>query len=305
MVTINRMAVDVYQEDAINDWRAAYDAGIRLVVHKASEGVTLWDHTYAERRKAAKQAGLIWAAYHFGRGTPIDQQIENFLIHARPDADTRLVLDWETPYMLKAQAVEFLTKLDERMGRKTIVYSYSAFLEAQLGKTKVDPFFGSHPLWIAAYNNNPWIQPSWSKAVMWQYTDGVSGPMPHAVPGMPGSEGDIDCNHWYGTEDQLRAFWSGAIDMMPEDKPAKEPWDDLTFSLAPGGNMRMAWIQDSLSRLTFGVLRITGVIDPATQKAMRNFQYANRLHVDGISLLHGETETALKARLAERTKPGE
>lgn len=303
MVNINRVAVDLYSEDIVTDLRAAKAAGIDLIIHKASEGVTIQDHSYDHRRALARDAGILWAAYHFGRGTPVDAQIENFLKVAQPDDQTRLVLDWEVPYMSADQAREFVTKLDAKIGRPTVLYSYDSFLKEQLGENRVDAFLGAHPLWIARYSSLPYkLQPSWQTSVLWQFTDGVAGPLPHSVPGIPGAEGDVDANHSDMDLETFRQFWSGSLANVVAPVAPGEPWDKLTYTLAADGTMRIAWIQDTLSKLGFGVLRIDGVSGNNTRKALKVYQAARGLRVDGVTLLGGETELRLKADLAALAK---
>lgn len=251
---INRLAIDIYQGNAVKDFAAVYAAGIRLVIHKASEGVTIVDGKYAERREAAKAAGLMWGSYHFGRGSDVQAQVRTFLNAAKPDAETRLVLDWEVPAMTPDQARRFVQLVDEATGRPTILYSYSSFLREQLGQQR-DPVLGARPLWLAAYSKTPPIpQPSWPKWLLWQYTDGEAGPDPKSVPGI---EGDVDCNHFDGTEADLRAAWLGS------DTPPAVPRD-------------WSWIQTELAERGLYRQKIDGDPGPATEAAVAAFIAAHQ-----------------------------
>ncbi len=206
MTAPNRLAIDIYSGNTVVDFAAVYAAGIRLVIHKASEGITIVDRKYAERRQQAKDAGLLWGAYHFGRGSDVDAQVANFLSVVNPDPETRLVLDWEVPDMTPEMARRFVQEVDVRNPQPTILYSYVSFLTEQLGQ-KIDPILGARPLWLAAYRKTPPIpQPSWATWLLWQYTDGQVGGDPKGVPGITG---DVDCNAFDGTEAELRAAWLG------------------------------------------------------------------------------------------------
>lgn len=209
----NHLAVDLYSGDRVTSFPDAYAAGVRLIIHKASEGATVQDHTYASRRVAAKAAGMMFGAYHFLRHSPVDDQIANFLAVAQPDDDTRLVLDWETPDATTEIAKEFLTKLDAKMGRPTILYSYASFLQEHLGNT-VYTFFGAHPLWLAAYRDTPpKPQISWDRWLLWQNTETAR------IPGLPGTDTGVDASHFDGTEAELRAAWLGKATPQPQPAP--------------------------------------------------------------------------------------
>ena len=138
-------------------------------------------------------------------------QIGNFLKHAAPDDKTLVALDFEKspPYTMSLeQARDFLTKIEQKLGRKAVLYSGNLIKE-QLGGRK-DAFFGSHRLWLAHYAAAPQTQKSWSGAWLWQYTDGTkAGPQPKTVDGIKGnSKGELDCNSYDGTVNQLAAEWA-------------------------------------------------------------------------------------------------
>ena len=94
-----------------------------------------------------------------------------------------------------------------KLGRKAIIYS-GELIKVGLGDNK-DPFFGGHRLWLAHYNAQPKAQKSWEKYWLWQYADRTSGLQPNTVPGIPGDdEGNLDCNAYEGTHEQLKAAWA-------------------------------------------------------------------------------------------------
>jgi lysozyme len=121
-----------------------------------------------------------------------------------------MALDYEpTPgnQMTLPMAREFLQRIIDETGRKAIIYG-GHLLKGDLGDT-VDAFFGSHRLWLAQYGPVPRVQASWATYWLWQYTDGEDGPTPRSVPGIPGdSRGRLDCDHFAGTEVELRAQWA-------------------------------------------------------------------------------------------------
>src|SRR5258707_15829827 len=207
---INFKVVGIYHGDKVTSFTQAAQAGILAVIHKATTGATGQDDEYANRRAPALAAGLLWGAYHWGTNAPVANQVDNFLKAAKPDDHTLVALDFEETkgnQMTLAQAREFLTLIEQKLGRKALFYS-GGLIKSQLGNTK-DAFFGSHRLWLAHYNTTPVVQESWSKYWLWQYTDKKTGLPPNAVPGLPGdSKGNLDCDSYDGTREQLKAEWA-------------------------------------------------------------------------------------------------
>jgi GH25 family lysozyme M1 (1,4-beta-N-acetylmuramidase) len=205
--------VDLSHHNRDCDFAAARAAGVIGIVHKATTGQGNPDPKYAERRDAALKAGLLWGAYHWGTLAPVDQQLDNFLNTAAPDETTLVALDFETTLgdqMTLDGARAFLAGIEARLGRRAVLYC-GGLLKQQLGATK-DAFLGGHRLWLAQYGPRPVVQASWSTFWLWQYTDGLNTPTPEQVPGIPGNDqGCVDCNHFMGSEAELRAQWAAGI----------------------------------------------------------------------------------------------
>jgi len=212
MITISFRVVDLYHNDNVTSFADAAAAGCWGIIHKATTGGTGQDPAYAQRRTQALGAGLLWGAYHWGTAhQPVSDQVDNFLSVAKPDANTLVALDYEETQgnqMTLDQARQFLTLLDQRLGRKAVLYS-GGLIKQQLGSTP-DPFFGSHRLWLAQYGTlTPTVQCSWKKPWLWQYTDSVAGTPPNHMPGIPGdASGNLDCNSYDGPRAQLAAEWA-------------------------------------------------------------------------------------------------
>ncbi len=204
------MVADLYHDDKVTSFADAQAAGLRGVIHKATTGATGQDPAYHARRPLAAAAGLLWGAYHWGTAAPVEQQVQNFLTTASPDATTLLALDYEEGpgnQMTLDQARQFLELIEDRIGRKAVLYSGS-LIKDQLG-TQQDAFFGSHRLWLAQYGDTPKVQPSWQTYWLWQYTDGKTGPDPRKIAGIPGNaQGQLDCSVYNGPADQLAAEWA-------------------------------------------------------------------------------------------------
>lgn len=203
--------VDIYHYDTVRNFEEARTGGVLGVIHKATTGQSGRDDQYAARRRAATDAVLLWGAYHWGTGAPATAQVDNFLTAAEPDETTLVALDFEeTPgnQMTLGRAREFLELIEEKLGRKAVIYSGSTIKNA-LGHSR-DAYFGSHRLWLAQYGAKPDVQASWDNYWLWQFTEGkASDPRRRRVPGIPGnSAGELDCNYYPFTADQLESEWA-------------------------------------------------------------------------------------------------
>lgn len=203
--------IDLYHYDGVTSFQEARVAGVLGVIHKATTGASGRDDQYAVRRQAARDAGLLWGAYHWGTAAPAAAQVENFLKAAKPDEQTLVALDFEdTPgnQMTLAGAREFLELIQEKLGRKAVIYSANTIKNA-LGSRR-DDFFGGHRLWLAQYGSTPSVQASWDSYWLWQFTEGKpSDPRRRTVPGIPGNvNGELDCNYYPSTPEQLESEWA-------------------------------------------------------------------------------------------------
>ena len=200
------LVLDIYHGDVVTSFPQAFAAGGRGIIHKATTGGTGRDSLYDDRRPAAVAAGMLWGAYHWGTAAPAKQQVENFLAWAKPDDKTLVALDYERTngnQMTLDIAREFLTLIEQKLGRKAVIYS-GELAKADLG-TRVDPFFGAHRLWLAQYGPTAVVQKSWATYWLWQYAEKVAN-----IPGIPGNgAGALDLDHFNGTAAQLAAQWAG------------------------------------------------------------------------------------------------
>jgi lysozyme len=139
------------------------------------------------RRKLATDLGLKWGAYHFFHGAEPLAEADHFLEVAEPDADTLVALDWEdVPHLgapSAASARVFLERIEDRLGRKAVIYSGNVAKEQIKG---VDAYFGSHRLWLCEYGPAWRAQPSWRSPWLWQNNGDNCGPGPHNIPGLKG-----------------------------------------------------------------------------------------------------------------------
>ena len=191
--------IDLYHGDSVASLGIAQAAGLAGVIHKASQGIGMIDPSYAQRRIQARDAGLLWGAYHFGSNEDPITQAKHFLDCATPDKNTLVALDYEpsgNSTMTLEQARTFLTEIDTQLGRKAVLYSGSLIKETLPGP---DEFFGSHRLWLAEYGPEAKLPAAWNKYWLWQYTDEGH---------VSGIFGSVDCNRYDDSVSQLAAEWA-------------------------------------------------------------------------------------------------
>ncbi len=210
----NRKVLDLSHHNTVLSFTAVKDAGIVGVIHKATEGTGYVDPNYAGRKIEFVKAGLLWGAYHFVHPGNISAQVDKFLSVTGIDPNMLYALDWEastTGTANEADAVRFLQLLEQKTGRKGVVYSGNVAKEQIHGN---NTYIGSHRLWLAQYSTATKVQRSWKAWWLWQYSDGKNGPQPH---GCPGVSGDVDTNAWAGTDAELRQQWSGTGSFVIKD----------------------------------------------------------------------------------------
>src|SRR5215831_8693544 len=196
--------------------RGVFSVNFALWGLPREEVLDMCDYSLHSVRTRPAKVGEKLVTHNFGTGTrgfaaPEDCSVAvNFLDYAEPDQATLVALDFQRTggnTMTLDQAREFLSRIEEELRRKAVIYS-GELIKARLGRQK-DPFFGAHRLWPAHYNVHPVVQRSWDKYWLWQYTDNTKGIKPNRVPGIPGdSKGNLDCNSYDGTRAQLNDEWA-------------------------------------------------------------------------------------------------
>ncbi len=191
------------------DFAKAVSGGIVAVILKGTEGQYFRDGEYHNRRKAARDLGMLTGAYHFSADGDGAAQADYFLDYVQPDDNELVSLDWEhsSPHggadMKLAAAVAFCERIKARIGRYPVVYG-SDLLHDQVG-TAPNATLAQCPLWIAQYRDvvtgiRTQVWPTWT---LHQYTDGANGPQPHSVPGGSG----WDRNRFRGSVVDLDSAW--------------------------------------------------------------------------------------------------
>lgn len=182
-------------------------SGIVAVIHKATEGGSFRDPEYVSRKSVAKAAGLLWGSYHYVSGISVVEQLDNYVTYADPQEDELICIDYERsssgPDMSIEQLERLVALLAQRLGRFPVVYGGDLLrFGLGIGRSEV---LASCPLWYARYSSVPsGIPPGvWTDYALWQYTNGASGPEPHAAAGI----GRCDRSRFNGTTADLQEAW--------------------------------------------------------------------------------------------------
>jgi lysozyme len=210
---INFCVVDLSHHDPGEDYEAARDDGIAGVIFKATQGQGFHDELYHEQRIKARDAGLLWGAYHFGDETAVEGQVANFIEYAEIREDELFCLDYEENpgsggTMTLDKAKRWITGVEEILDRPMECVLYSGNLIKETLGNRMDRWWGSRRLWLAQYGTNPNWPLAWDKYWLWQYSGDGLGPQPHTCAGMPP---DIDCNSFAGSVSELAAQWAHGV----------------------------------------------------------------------------------------------
>ncbi len=223
--------IDLSHFNRVWDFAAARDAGgIRAIIHKASEGADWVDPLYGQRREAARAAGLLWGAYHFGTAQhPGAEQAQAFLAAAQPGPDTLLALDLELNERHPAntmdlyRAEDFVQTVLTATGRLPLVYvrpdwadglPLPGWRRSLGGAIRPGSILAECDLWLADYRARPTLPLAWQQRGwrLWQY----AGDRPNASSALYqraartiAGIGRCDRNLFPGKAAALPVYWAG------------------------------------------------------------------------------------------------
>lgn len=211
------ICIDVSHHQGYIDWDAVANAGVKGMIHKATEGTSFEDDMRAENCSEAMACGLGISTYHWlspGSDNYARQQMEFYLDVIQPVKGERVIIDYEqdgcTLSQLK-EAVQAIFDRDDTL--KVTVYS-GHLLKEQLGDSCDEFLANNTDLWLAQYTSGT---PSWStgtyeKWSLWQYSE--SG----TVPGI--DDAYVDLNNFNGNEEQFMA-WISPSGHEPQPRPPR------------------------------------------------------------------------------------
>ena len=166
------------------DWAAVQAGGSSFAVIKATEGTTYTNPYFGADWSAARNAGLVRGAYHYGRpgNSAAAAQARAFVAvvgTTREQGALAPVLDLEddgglSPAALATWAHSFLVTVEQLTGRLPMLYTYPSFWHTAMAD---NTGFGAYPLWLASYRSSPPpTLPGWAQWTLWQHTDAARLP---------------------------------------------------------------------------------------------------------------------------------
>jgi lysozyme len=203
----------------------AYGAGVRGLIHKATEATGFVDKKVQARYALAKEAGLLWGLYHFMRPGRIQEQAKYFLNAARNmgiiDDNTLLACDHEDAGVSLDDVLLFMQIIEEEAKRAPVLYS-GHVLKEQMAKKPISALT-RYRLWLAQYSATPTLPEGWPEYWIWQYTDKGE---------VAGINPPTDLNQYDNSEEDLRVEWAG----KEEDLAPPIPYENkIVRVIAPKG----------------------------------------------------------------------
>jgi lysozyme len=203
--------VDLSHHNPSVDLATARRAGLVGLLHKATQGLTFVDPTWADRACQARKLGLLLGAYHFCTNEPVAAQLDHFLDTLARTGQTGVLpcLDWEPNpsaeqgTMTLPALVAFVDLFHARTGVYPVLYGGYWMLSALSGGQPLGNI-GRCPLWQGFYSSAfGWLTDVWDRWTFLQYTDGTLGPAPREFIGL----GAVDRDTFNGSLSDAQAFW--------------------------------------------------------------------------------------------------
>lgn len=194
MMCLMAEGIDVHGDKGRIDWRKVRASGVTFAFVKASEGLTFLDARIAENLRDAHAAGVLVGPYHYAR-PDLRPNVQGAQSEARAFCDkikaagydkrihARPVLDLEEGAGdLSGWALAFCLRVEELLGVRPIVYSYTFFVRARIAGRPSAMELSKFPLWLANYGPNDGkrhvvsVESPWSAITVHQYTSSGSTP---------------------------------------------------------------------------------------------------------------------------------
>ena len=181
---ISGIDISHYQGDEISYLNSKGNQ-LTFVICKATEGVTVTDPDFKYNWNMIKQNGFVRGAYHFYHCADDPTQQANYFMAALgtiSSTDFPPIVDFEENSIDKScssadiqkNLLQFLTLLEQKTGRKPILYTDTNIGNSQLTNSA----FAGYHLWIADYNpgTSPAVPTVWKNAswTIWQKSQNYS-----------------------------------------------------------------------------------------------------------------------------------
>jgi GH25 family lysozyme M1 (1,4-beta-N-acetylmuramidase) len=274
----------------VTDRSSAQAAGLYTGMYHFAYLPNSTDEAYIIRDAKAQAQKVIWRLASLGgyneRDLPVALDLENNCVKRSSSGGC---LKYMPRSLVTLWAETWLETVEEKTGRKPILYSYAQFLESAMSRSEK---LRQYPLWLAHYGINPAdpiSQPgqrptigcfvhSWSTAncssqwQIWQYSSCGIG----KKYGVPSSR--LDLNVFRGTPENFLALTKGKWQPEPADMmPIKEPTSINLISITSTDTNKPVEVNVEVFR-SIGSPVVTGtvVFRPSDEKIKIKKQTATR-----------------------------
>lgn len=254
--------VSNYQKDI--NWSQVRSAGVQVAYIKATEGDYFKDKYAVANYNEAKANGIKVGFYHFLNGSSSGRtQAEFFYNFLKSNNllqyDCKLCLDVEVAISdVCGRAVDFCNRLKQLSGQDILIYTGPSFANAHL-----DGRLSGYPCWIAHYGvSTPMATNVWGT--------NYAGHQYSSKGNVAGVNGNCDVDRF---EDGI---FLGASNIQPTSQPKPvsiSPHDYL------GTEHKRRFLQYCLNVFGYN-LKVDGIIGPASEGAIRDYQRTHGLIVD-------------------------
>lgn len=181
--------IDVSRYDPYIDWPTVRNQNIRFAIIKSTEGLEFFSSCFNDQWAGSKSVGILRGSYHYLRAAMDGVKQADFFLSKVDvqDGDLPPFLDIEGKFNEGASNSQFignaqkwLERVEEKTGRKPIVYSTASFLKEKLtgNNGKPPPWGKNYQTWVAQYfysysadaGGEPTQPAGWGDWVFWQYS---------------------------------------------------------------------------------------------------------------------------------------
>ena len=202
--------IDVSKYQGTIDWNAVANSGVKFAWIKATEGGDHIDERFQANWQGAKLAGVPHGAYHFmywcrppieeatwfEQNVPVEADALPPVLDVEPTPDSRTCRRHLERDQTIADMKVVLDEMERHFGKRPVIYTNIEFYNAILAGGA----FADYPIWVRSTKHNPAMRYSDRDWQFWQYqANGI----------VPGIDGEVDRNVFYGDREQWQAFLDG------------------------------------------------------------------------------------------------
>jgi lysozyme len=216
--------IDVSKYQGVIDWNAVASSGVKFAWIKATEGGDHLDERFQANWQGAKLAGVAHGAYHFmywcrkpieeatwfEENVPVEADALPPVLDVEPTPDSRTCRRRLERDQAIADMKVVLDEMERHYGKRPIIYTNLEFYNAILA----GGVFAEYPIWVRSTKHNPAMRYSDRDWQFWQY---------QANGAVPGIDGEVDRNAFYGDQKQWQAFLKGPQPEASETAAAPAP----------------------------------------------------------------------------------